>query len=123
MTPSPLGSRTTLRTLLLALALIWLAPGAFAQFSSPVNNDTRTPVPGSGHDYIKMLSETVDPSNGSLSVRISTPVPPSRGITIPFSFDYSSGAVQQAQVGGTSNGITTAGCPRLSFLNLFWRTV
>jgi RHS repeat-associated protein len=56
-----------------------------------------------------MLSETVDPSSGSLSVRISTPVPPTRGITIPFSFDYSSGAVKQAQVCGTTSGVTS-GC-------------
>lgn len=109
MTSSPLGPRTTLRSLLLALALIWLAPGALAQFPSAVNNDTRTPVPGSGHDYINMLSETVDPSNGSLSVNVSTPVPPSRGITIPFSFDYSSGAVKQSQVCSTS-GSSAYGC-------------
>src|ERR1700728_2040538 len=88
-------------TVVTILALLF-APLVFAQFPSAVNNDTRTPVPGSGHDYINMLSETVDPSNGSLSVHISTPVPPSRGITIPFSFDYSSGAVQQAQ---GSNGL------------------
>jgi hypothetical protein len=97
--------RSTVVTILAFIA----CPLGLAQFSSPVNNDTRTPVPGSGHNYINMLAETVDPSNGSLSVRISTPVPPSRGITIPFSFDYSSGAVQQVQVAGTTNGVTSAG--------------
>jgi hypothetical protein len=56
-----------------------------------------------------MFSETVDPSNGSLSVHIATPVPPSRSITIPFSFGYSSGGVQQVKVLGTSNGLTSAG--------------
>jgi RHS repeat-associated protein len=97
----------------LLVCSVWLlalfAPTSRAQFPSPVNNDTRTPEPGSGHDYIHMLTETVDPSSGSLSVRISTPVPSSRGITIPFSFDYSSGAVKQAQVLGTSSGVTSAG--------------
>jgi len=97
------------RSTVVAMLALLLAPLALAQFPNPVNNDTRTPVPGSGHDYINMLSETVDPSNGSLSVHISTPVPPGRGITIPFSFDYSSGAVQQAQVAGTTNGVTSAG--------------
>ncbi|HEY2547184.1 MAG TPA: RHS repeat-associated core domain-containing protein [Candidatus Acidoferrum sp.] len=111
MTSSPLGPGSILRTFALAfvIAFILRVPTAHAQFPSPVNNDTRTPVPGSGHDYIKMLTETVDPSSGSLSVHISTPVPPSRGITIPFSFDYSSGAVKQAQVFGTTSGVTSAG--------------
>ena len=98
----------SLRSTVVILALL-LAPFAHAQFPSPINNDTRTPVPGSGHDYINMFSETVDPSNGSLSVHIATPVPPSRSITIPFSFGYSSGGVQQVKVLGTSNGLTSAG--------------
>jgi len=87
----------SLRPTIVTILVLLLTPLVLAQFPSAVNNDTRTPVPGSGHDYINMLNETVDPSNGSLSVHISTPVPPSRGITIPFSFDYSSGAVLQAQ--------------------------
>ncbi len=86
-----------LRLTVVTILALLPVPLVLAQFPSAVNNDTRTPVPGSGHDYLNMLSETVDPSNGSLSVHISTPVPPGRGITIPFSFDYSSGAVQQAQ--------------------------
>src|SRR6202034_3461187 len=91
-----------LRPTVVTILALLLAPLVLAQFPSGINNDTRTPVPGSGHDYINMLTETVDPSNGSLSVHISTPVPPSRGINTPFSFDYSSGAVQQAQ---GSNGL------------------
>jgi RHS repeat-associated protein len=99
----------SLRLTVVTLLALLLAPLALAQFPSPINNDTRTPVPGSGHDYISMFSETVDPSNGSLSVHISTPVPPSRGVTIPFSFGYNSGGVQQVKVFGTSNGLTSAG--------------
>jgi RHS repeat-associated protein len=94
----------SLRPTVVAILAFIACPLALAQFPSPVNNDTRTPVPGSGHDYINMLSETVDPSNGSLSVNISTPVPPSRGITIPFSFGYSSGAVLQVQEGSLGWG-------------------
>jgi len=66
-------------------------------FSSPsgaqvdsVKDDTSTPVPGVGHDLIKSLVETVSPVNGSLSFRISVPVPQGRGITVPFSIDYDS---------------------------------
>ena len=32
-----------------------------------------------GHDYIKMLSETVNLANGSLSIRIQAPMPKGRG--------------------------------------------
>src|SRR5205807_1984436 len=35
-----------------------------------VTNDQSTPIQGAGHDYIKMLSETVNPANGSVSVRL-----------------------------------------------------
>ena len=58
-----------------------------------VTNSTSTPIPGVGHDYIKMLSETVNPANGSVSVRLQVPIPPGRGITIPFFFAYDSNGV------------------------------
>lgn len=51
------------------------------------------PAPGAGHDYIHLLSETVDPSVGQVSVRITPPMPPGRGLTIPFSINYDSGSV------------------------------
>jgi RHS repeat-associated protein len=50
-----------------------------------------TPVPGSGRDYIRLLNETVDPSSGSVSLRIDVPTPSSRGITLPFRFTYDTG--------------------------------
>ena len=37
-----------------------------------------------------MFSETVNPANGSLSVRVQVPVPKGRGLTLPFSFAYDS---------------------------------
>jgi hypothetical protein len=40
-----------------------------------VTNDQSTPIPGAGHDYIHLLSETVNPSNGSVSIRIQPPMP------------------------------------------------
>jgi RHS repeat-associated protein len=99
------------------ILVLLLAPLVLAQFPSAVNNDTRTPVEGSGHDYIKMLTETVDPSNGSLTVHIAAPVPPSRGITIPFSFDYSSGAVLQVQV---SDGEAGWAAPNVGIISGGW---
>jgi hypothetical protein len=55
-----------------------------------VTDSTSTPIPGVGHDYIKMLSETVNPANGSVSLRIGVPMPTGRKLAIPFSFAYDS---------------------------------
>ena len=77
----------------------FFAPTAQCQILS-VGDDTSTPIPGAGHDYIKMLSETVNPANGSVSIRIQTPTPTGRGISLPFSFAYDSNGAQHL----TSNG-------------------
>jgi RHS repeat-associated protein len=86
-------SVATLRAGLLffVVSTIFLTQGfvASAQIEN-VTNSTSTPIPGAGHDYIKMLSETVNPANGSVSVRIQTPTPSGRGISLPFSFAYDS---------------------------------
>lgn len=55
-----------------------------------VTEDQVPPTPGVGHDYIHMLSETVNPATGSVSIRISPPVPPGRELSVPFSFTYDS---------------------------------
>jgi RHS repeat-associated protein len=65
-----------------------------------VGDDTSTPIPAAGHDYIKMLSETVNPANGSVSVRIKTPIPTGRGISLPFSFAYDSNGAQHLSSDG-----------------------
>jgi RHS repeat-associated protein len=51
---------------------------------------TSTPIPGAGHSYIQMLNETVNPANGSVSVRLGLPVPPGRKLTVPFNIAYDS---------------------------------
>lgn len=68
-----------------------------------MNGATATPVPGAGHDYIHLLSETVDPSSGQVSVRIMPPIPPSRGMTIPLTLTYDSGGVHRLDNSGTGN--------------------
>jgi hypothetical protein len=65
------------------LASLLLAGTAQAQVTN-VTNNTSTPIHGAGHDYVKMLSETVNPSNGSLSLRIQVPTPGGRGLSYPF---------------------------------------
>lgn len=71
----------------------------FALFARPmwaqitnVTSDQAPPLPGVGHDYVKMLNETVNPANGAVSIRISTPVPGARGFKLPFAFGYDSNA-------------------------------
>ena len=60
-----------------------------------LGDDVSRPIPGAGHDYIKGLSETVMPSNGSLHITIDLPVPKGRGLTLPFAITYDSGEVYQ----------------------------
>lgn len=89
--------------LLLLVVQSFCATGS-AQIPS-VSDTTSTPIPNAGHDYIHAPAETVNPANGSLSIRIGVQIPPSRGFTIPFNFAYdSSGALYVAapamQVGG-----------------------
>ena len=67
---------------------------------SNVTNTTSTPIQGAGHDYIQMLSETVNPSNGSVSIRIQLPTPKSRGITLPFSISYDSNGARHLEGAG-----------------------
>jgi hypothetical protein len=75
------------------------------QSLGPVNGSTSTPIPGAGHDYLGDLVDTVNPANGSLSVRINTPVPQGRGLTVPFSFNYDSAGVIQPYNSGTSSAV------------------
>ena len=79
-------------TLTFVSILLTLTSVLWAQM--PVSTSTTsTPVPGAGHDYLGDLNETVNPVNGSLSIRINTPMPPGRAVTLPFSFAYDSNGV------------------------------
>jgi RHS repeat-associated protein len=83
----------TLRYFLLAcLCFLFSATLSFAQTAN-VDNTTSTPTEGVGHDYIHLLSETVSPANGSVSLRIELPTPKGRGIGLPFAISYSSNSV------------------------------
>src|SRR5437016_4335467 len=75
------------------LILLSLTVGSQAQLIA-VTNSTSTPIPGSGHDYIRMFSETVDPANGTLNFVLQVPIPPGRGLSVPFSFVYNSNGVE-----------------------------
>jgi hypothetical protein len=72
-----------LRQLVVVCLFLLVVAASQAQVNN-VTDDTSTPIEGAGHDYIKMLSETVNPANGSVSLRIQVPTPKGRGITIRF---------------------------------------
>ena len=79
-----------------SVLLLLLSLPARGQLSQ-IDDMTRTPVEGAGYDYIKLLSETVDPSNGSVNLHIDIPTAAGRGINLPFSIDYNSGSVNALQ--------------------------
>ena len=66
------------RILALLLFALFASSSARAQITN-VDDTTSTPSPGAGHDYIHLLSETVNPANGSVSLRIEVPMPKGRG--------------------------------------------
>jgi RHS repeat-associated protein len=88
------------------VCLLLAASAAHAQITG-VSNDQATPVPGVGHDYIKMLSETVQPSNGQVSIRIDVPTRPSRA-TVPFAYVYNSAGLHHvvAFIDGKAGWVT-----------------
>ena len=91
------------------IALLLFLPRIVLGQVSNVADDTSTPIPGAGHDYIKMINETVNPANGSVSVRISVPVPQSRGFTLPFAFAYDSDGVLHLDGYGAGAGWDSSG--------------
>jgi hypothetical protein len=83
----------------IAASIFTLIPfGLRAQIAN-VTASTSTPTPGVGHDYVKLLSETVDPATGSLSLRLGVPAPTSRGLALPFAFSYDSNSLTLQQAG------------------------
>jgi hypothetical protein len=83
----------------LLLALVSAYFPIFAQGPvSMVSNTTMTPTPGAGHDYIQSLAETVNPANGSVSVRIAAPTPTERGLNLPtYAYIYDTNGQIQIQ--------------------------
>jgi YD repeat-containing protein len=70
-----------------------------------VDDTTAPPTQGVGHDFIKLFNETVNPANGSLSLRIELPVPEARGIDFPVAETYNSSGVAHVIPGSNGAGI------------------
>ncbi|WP_083808423.1 phage head spike fiber domain-containing protein [Granulicella tundricola] len=79
--------------------------------SNPLVNEGSVPIPGVGHNYINGLSETVNPANGSLSLKVDLPTPKGRGISLPFAFTYNSGSVHRfSSLVAGCGGLDSAPC-------------
>ena len=88
-----------------------------------VSDLTQTPIPGAGHDYQHLLGETVNFSNGSVSFKISFPVPKSRGITLPYAWSYNSASVNPLNfVGGNQPAWDAYGTQGSSPIRDGWNT-
>jgi RHS repeat-associated protein len=81
--------------LVFAAALCLCSRPARAQYYSPASGISSTPIPGAGHNYLDGMVDTVNPADGSVSIRVKTPIPAGRGIKIPFSFNYDSSGIWQ----------------------------
>lgn len=79
------------------------AATSWAQMTA-VTTDQAPPIPGAGHDYINFLDETVNPSSGSVSIRIQVPIPADRSLNLPFAFGYDSNAAHHFSVCFSCNG-------------------
>ena len=110
-----------LRILLSGCFAVLAAPPGWGQVRN-VTDDQATPTPGAGHDYIRMLTETVNPANGALSVRVQVPMPKGRGLAVPFAFAYDSNGVHYpvSGTGGTvawsNNGGWSYSVPQLTMV-------
>lgn len=76
-----------------ALSSVGVAQSGGINTGPAVTADNVTPAPGTGHDYVHLLSETVSPANGSVNIKIDYGAPPSRGISLPAAYLYDSGSV------------------------------
>jgi hypothetical protein len=79
-------------SLTVSLVSLIVVSTARAQVTAPADLAQR-PIPGVGHDFINMLSETVNPADGSVNLEFKLPTPKDRGISLPFSLTYNSGAL------------------------------
>jgi YD repeat-containing protein len=101
----------------LAILMFVFALPAHAQITN-VTDQTSRPAPGTGHDLVHSLNDTVNPANGSLAIRMPVSLPPGRRLTIPFSFAYDSGSAGSLQP-STPKG-TTWGTNQSSFAYGGW---
>lgn len=91
----------------------------YAQAITGIGDTTSTPVAGVPHDYISGLSETVNPANGALSIRLKTPTPHERGANWPtYAFTYDSSQVYTLSPTWSESSCNNGLCYSLTSLGL-----
>lgn len=73
-----------------------------AQVVDPVTS-AQAPVPGVGHHYIGMGTETVNPADGSVNFDLPIQTPGGRGLSFPFGIHYAEGEPFYLTNGGSGS--------------------
>src|SRR5256714_2832192 len=106
--------RTCMRRVQLSwfFLIVLFANAATAQVPDPATT-AQAPIPGSGHSYIGIGAETVNPVNGMLSFDLPIKTPAGRGLSFPFGIRYNGGETSYLTTvpGGIAWQIAPAGVP------------
>lgn len=81
--PSDYASLAPYRHLILFTLVLALGAGPLIAQIASVSGITSTPLTSTNRSYLGSLNEIVDPSTGSLSIRIAAPAPYERGPNLP----------------------------------------
>jgi hypothetical protein len=73
--------------LVILIVILPLSGKLYCQVSDPAVS-AQAPIPGSGHHYIGIGGETVNPADGSLSFDLPLNPAPGRGLSMPFGISY-----------------------------------
>jgi RHS repeat-associated protein len=83
-----------------------------------LNGETAKPIPG-GHDYIHLAAETVNPSNGSVSIKFNYPMPKGRGITLPFAPEFNTAGLYHVALNLTTQLGTVTMVPNVTNVGIY----
>jgi hypothetical protein len=102
----------------IGVSLVLAGSPVMAQVPDPVVA-AQAPIPGSGHNYIGLATETVNPADGSLTFDLPLPLPPGRGLSFPYSIHYNSGLMYYLSAygysGSTFPALTWVPTPQSSY--------
>src|SRR5438128_1864695 len=84
--------RSVVRTFAVFALILCTTKTLLAQIVDPVTA-AQAPVPGVGHHYIGVGSETVNPADGSLTFDLPIQVPAGRQLNVPFGIHFSFAAL------------------------------
>jgi len=108
-----------LRPLAIATLALFLGSAAFAQL--PQAGDTTSPPNETkGHDYLQAPDETVNPANGSVSIRIPLRISSGRELTLPLYVSYDSAGAFYYGLGSNTGAPNWQTTTNVSFTKGGW---